>query len=308
MRQLFATKSIDKLIAESERPEHALQKTLGPVSLTALGIGAVIGSGIFTVIGTAIAGEKLADTSSILHAPVADLPDPSFGARGPARGGPRARPFARPGRHHLRAYRALLCGARKHDPHRRLGLHLHLRHHGRAHRVDHRLGPDPRVRGLEHERLGRLRRPRSGPLGLVRRASLSPSGFPRPTFREACRTSPAKTSTPRDSTSASNIPAFLIVLLLTVVLVRGIRESARTNNIMVLVKMGGILLFIGFGRLAIRSSPSNYHPFSPNGFSGSTGGRIDHLLHLHRLRFRLDRKRGMQKPPAAMCPSGSSRR
>ncbi len=56
--QIFATKSIDKLISESERPEHALKKTLGPVSLTALGIGAVIGSGIFTVIGTAIGGNQ----------------------------------------------------------------------------------------------------------------------------------------------------------------------------------------------------------------------------------------------------------
>src|SRR5258705_10408941 len=53
-RQIFATKSIDKLISESERPEHALKKMLGPVSLTALGIGAAIGPGIFTVIGTAI--------------------------------------------------------------------------------------------------------------------------------------------------------------------------------------------------------------------------------------------------------------
>ena len=54
--QIFATKSIDKLISDSERPEHALRKTLGPVSLTALGIGMVIGSGIFTVIGVAIGG------------------------------------------------------------------------------------------------------------------------------------------------------------------------------------------------------------------------------------------------------------
>src|SRR5439155_17015276 len=34
-----------------------------------------------------------------------------------------------------------------------------------------------------------------------------------------------------------NLPAFLVVMILTVVLVRGIRESARTNNIMVLIKM-----------------------------------------------------------------------
>ena len=61
--QLLARKSIDKLIRDSEEPEHALKKTLGPWSLTALGIGAVIGSGIFTVIGTAISGEQF-DTST----------------------------------------------------------------------------------------------------------------------------------------------------------------------------------------------------------------------------------------------------
>ena len=63
--------SIDALIASSEEPDKKLKRTLGPWSLTALGIGAVIGSGIFTVIGTAIAGQKF-DTSSILNAPLAD--------------------------------------------------------------------------------------------------------------------------------------------------------------------------------------------------------------------------------------------
>jgi APA family basic amino acid/polyamine antiporter len=67
-----------------------------------------------------------------------------------------------------------------------------------------------------------------------------------------------------------NIPAFLIVLLLTVVLVRGIRESARTNNIMVLVKIAAILLFIFFGLSFIH--PANYTPFSPNGWSGILAG------------------------------------
>jgi APA family basic amino acid/polyamine antiporter len=70
-----------------------------------------------------------------------------------------------------------------------------------------------------------------------------------------------------------NIPAFLIVMLLTVVLVRGIRESARTNNIMVLIKLAAILVFIIAGASFIH--PSNYHPFSPNGWSGIlTGGSI----------------------------------
>ena len=55
--QAFCCKSIDKLISESENPEHRLRKTLGPWSLTALGIGAIIGSGIFVLTGTAAAGE-----------------------------------------------------------------------------------------------------------------------------------------------------------------------------------------------------------------------------------------------------------
>src|SRR6202167_6708697 len=85
--QLLARKSIDKLIRDSEEPEHALKKTLGPWSLTALGIGAVIGSGIFTVIGTAIAGEKF-DTSSILNTPLLDYLVHHHALAGRPRAGP----------------------------------------------------------------------------------------------------------------------------------------------------------------------------------------------------------------------------
>src|SRR5712672_162804 len=70
--QLFCCKSIDKLISESEAPGQRLQKTLGPWSLTALGIGAIIGSGIFVLTGTAAAGEYF-QAPSILHAQVLDL-------------------------------------------------------------------------------------------------------------------------------------------------------------------------------------------------------------------------------------------
>src|SRR6516165_10149307 len=49
---LFARKSLDRLIQEArESGEHSLKKTLGPVSLIALGIGAVIGAGIFVFSG-----------------------------------------------------------------------------------------------------------------------------------------------------------------------------------------------------------------------------------------------------------------
>ena len=70
-----------------------------------------------------------------------------------------------------------------------------------------------------------------------------------------------------------NIPAFLIVMLITVVLVRGIRESAEANNIMVLLKIVAILAFISFGAHFIK--PTHYHPYYPNGWSGLlTGGSI----------------------------------
>ncbi|HSW48695.1 MAG TPA: hypothetical protein VLH09_00905, partial [Bryobacteraceae bacterium] len=72
MSRLLRTKSIEALIAAAEDPARRLRKTLGPWSLTGLGIGAVIGGGIFILSGTAAAGETLA-YRSILHAPVLDL-------------------------------------------------------------------------------------------------------------------------------------------------------------------------------------------------------------------------------------------
>lgn len=52
---LFATKSLDRILAESEGGKHQLKKTLGPVNLVALGIGAIIGAGLFSLTGIAAA-------------------------------------------------------------------------------------------------------------------------------------------------------------------------------------------------------------------------------------------------------------
>jgi basic amino acid/polyamine antiporter, APA family len=57
MSRLFATKSLDDLIAGTKEEGHQLKKTLGPWNLIALGIGAIIGAGIFATIGTAAAGD-----------------------------------------------------------------------------------------------------------------------------------------------------------------------------------------------------------------------------------------------------------
>jgi APA family basic amino acid/polyamine antiporter len=63
-----------------------------------------------------------------------------------------------------------------------------------------------------------------------------------------------------------NIPAALIVLAITWLLYRGVRESTRANNIMVVVKLVVLAVFVVLGGMHI--NPDNYTPFAPNGWRG----------------------------------------
>src|SRR5579864_9057970 len=54
--RLFRTKPLDRLVGETADPQHQLRRALGPVQLTMLGVGAIVGAGIFSTIGTAAAG------------------------------------------------------------------------------------------------------------------------------------------------------------------------------------------------------------------------------------------------------------
>src|SRR5512140_1952576 len=56
LAQLLRRKSVDEVSADAEAPEGRLRRTLGPIDLTALGIGAIIGAGIFSATGSAAAG------------------------------------------------------------------------------------------------------------------------------------------------------------------------------------------------------------------------------------------------------------
>ena len=269
--QLFARKSIDKLIADSEDPAHSLKKTLGPVSLTALGIGAVIGSGIFTVIGTAIAGQQF-PTASIENTPLID-----YFVRHTAMLG---RPGAGPALALSLVLVAIVCaftglcyaemasmipiaGSAYTYTYATMGeliawiigwdlileyafSNMSVSVGFAAHLVDllDWFNIHPPLKWISPAYL---------PEGLQDLAGhdLYPPGWH----------------------FGFNIPAFLIVMLLTVVLVRGIRESAKTNNIMVLIKIAAILIFISAGASFIH--PRYYQPFAPNGWSGVlTGGSI----------------------------------
>src|SRR5947209_3086136 len=269
--QLFRCKSIEKLISDSEEPEHRLKKTLGPWSLTALGIGAVIGSGIFTVIGTAIAGQKL-DTTSFLNAPLLDYLIHHTASAG--------RPGAGPALALSLVLVAIVCGftalcyaemasmipiAGSAYTYTYctmgeliawiIGWDLILEYAVSnmavsvgfaAHLVDMLdcFGVHPGPKWISPAYL-------PGGLTDLQGNTLYNAGWH----------------------MGFNIPAFLIVMVLTMVLVRGIRESAETNNVMVLLKIAAIIAFVIAGAQFIH--PTNWHPFYPNGWSGVlTGGSI----------------------------------
>ncbi|SHK22181.1 amino acid permease [Desulforamulus aeronauticus] len=67
-----------------------------------------------------------------------------------------------------------------------------------------------------------------------------------------------------------NLPSFLIILGITWLLSKGIRESARVNNIMVLIKVAVVLVFIAVGVWYVK--PANWSPFMPFGFNGVMTG------------------------------------
>src|SRR5512135_2134675 len=58
-RRLFKLKDLGEILAEAHDPEHRLKKALGPLELILLGIGIIIGAGIFATVGTAAAGDAL---------------------------------------------------------------------------------------------------------------------------------------------------------------------------------------------------------------------------------------------------------
>jgi len=63
-----------------------------------------------------------------------------------------------------------------------------------------------------------------------------------------------------------HLPAFGIVMVITWLLLRGARESATANNIMVAIKLVALSIFVFVGATHLHAE--NYHPFAPNGFTG----------------------------------------
>ena len=269
--QLFRRKNIDQLISESEEPDKRLKKSLGWLSLTSLGIGAVIGSGIFTIVGTAIAGQKL-QFKSILNAPLLEYliyHSASFGR--PGAGPAIALSFVLVGI--VCAFAALcyaelaamipIAGSAYTYTYATMGeliawiigwdlileyavSNMAVSVGFSAHVVNllDWFGIHPDLRWITPAYL---------PSGL---SDLQGNTLYVPGWH-----------------FGFNWPAFIIVMLLTIILVRGIQESADANNIMVALKITAIMVFVIF--MSRHVHPANWHPFAPNGWPGIlTGGSI----------------------------------
>jgi APA family basic amino acid/polyamine antiporter len=257
--QLWRTKSVDRLIEETEEPGRRLKKVLGAWSLAALGIGAVIGAGIWTLSGTAAVGMEVA-VPSIWHAPVLDLV-----LHGAEATGISGRPGAGPAIALSYILVAIACGfaalcyAELASMIPVAGSAYTYSYATMGEIVAWIIGWDLVLEYAVSNMAVAVGF--SGYLnGLLQYVGVQlPEAWSQPLF-----------SAGGYGGGIFNIPAFLIVMLLTVLLVIGIRESARANNIMVAIKVLAILLFI-FGA-AKYVSIDNLRPFAPNGAQGVLTG------------------------------------
>ena len=219
---LFRTKNLDDMIAHSKKP-GGLAKVLGPFDLVLMGIGAIVGTGIFVLTGTGALTAGPALSLSFVVAAVAccfaALCYAEFASTVPVAGSIYTYSYATLGE--LAAWM--------------IGWDLLLEY------------------------------------GLAAAAvSVGWSGYFQSLLAGFGITLPvALTAAPGalpGVTTFINLPALVIMLLLTAMLGWGVRESARLNNIMVAIKVGVVLLFIIFGARHVQ--PANWQPYMPFGYHG----------------------------------------
>jgi APA family basic amino acid/polyamine antiporter len=250
MSQLFQRKPISELLAESGQ---SLKRVLGAGDLIMLAIGAVIGAGIFSSIGTAAAGEVLPNGEVVRYGAgpalifsfvllgivcgLAGLCYAELASMIPQAGSAYAYSYATLGE--------LVAWI--------IGWDLILEYAVGNVAVAISWGDyfTTLLRGV----------------GLVlppwlttgyRTALMSPN----PDVSGLLETAPQLAGIP----VLVNLPAFGIVMAITWLLLRGARESSRANNVMVMIKLAALALFIGVG--AMNLDMANYEPFAPNGFTG----------------------------------------
>jgi len=219
---IFRTKNLDAMLAASAKP-GGLKKVLGPTDLILLGIGAIVGTGIFVLTGTGAVTAGPALTLSFIVAAMAccfaALCYAEFASTVPVAGSIYTYSYAT-----LGEFVAWM-----------IGWDLLL---------EYGLATSTVAVGWS----GYFQSLMSG-FGLVLPDALSAAPGARPGVE-----------------TLFNLPAFLIMMALTAMLSLGMRESARINNVMVVIKIGVVLLFIAVGVGHVK--PANWEPFMPYGMGG----------------------------------------
>ncbi|HEY0996397.1 MAG TPA: amino acid permease [Gemmatimonadaceae bacterium] len=258
----WSKKSITLLQQEAaEEGEHSLRRALGALNLTLLGIGAIIGAGIFVLTGTAAAqyagpAVVLSFVLAGLGCLFAGLCYAEFASMIPIAGSAYTYGYATLGEFFAwiigwdlileylfgaatvavgwSGYFTAFLG--------QLGMHLPARLAGAPFDVQgthtlvrSQLCVDPATGGL---------------------VDLS-SGAVCDTARHVIQQ------------GIINLPAMVLVLLMTALLVVGIKESARFNNVIVFIKTAIVFLVIGFGFMFVNKA--NWHPFIPPNTTGEFG-------------------------------------
>jgi len=231
---LFRRKSITALQQEA-LTDHSLKRALGPLNLTLLGVGAIIGTGIFVLTGTVAAQNAgpavvlsfvLAGVASIFAA----LCYSEFASLVPMAGSAYTYGYAT-----LGEFVAWV-----------IGWDLIL---------EYALGAVTVAIGWS---------------GYVV-SFLKDLDIHIPAVLTAARGTPITLADGSMGTAVFNLPAVLVVALVTTLLVVGIKESAKVNNFIVFLKVGVVLLFIFGAVWAI--DPANWKPFMPpaTGVAGEFG-------------------------------------
>jgi APA family basic amino acid/polyamine antiporter len=217
---LFVTKPVDALVGDTEEQGHQLQRAVGALDLTALGLGAIIGTGIFVVIGEAIGDAGPAIILSFVLAGVtcafSALAFAELASTIPVAGSAYTYSYATMGE--------LVAWI--------IGWDLILEYAVSVAGVA--VGWGQYFNDLLDSLFG---------------ISL-----------------PESLAGPPGEGGSFNLPAVFIVLAVTAVLCIGVRESARANSIMVVIKLCVLALFLALGVTAFTSG--NLKPFTPNGTDG----------------------------------------
>ncbi len=269
-RRLFKIKDLNSIMAESHDPEKRLKKVLGPVELILLGIGVIIGAGIFATVGTAAAGDALRPgagpalmVSFAITAVVcgfAALCYAELASLVPISGSAYTYSYATFGE--LIAWIigwdlmieygvgsiAVAISWSGYFNHLLKGLGLYLPPWST---IDFRTA------------IGGFNKAAEQMSGGTAFSALNPG---LQNAWTAVHTAPHLLGIP----IICNIPAAGIVIFLTWILVRGIKESSRLNVIMVIIKLLVLGFFIAVGAFFVK--PHNWIPFAPNGFAGIRAG------------------------------------